>query len=251
MASSAPMPSCLPPQLIIAWLPTRDVAAALRVSKDWCGASEPLFQAIAGRHGLRRLDPSWRYTVEYYRATLGLTLHGLDLRGMELIASAASDDVPAIQRCISEGVNPSFATGAGQTALHIAAMWGHLDALNALIAAGADLNAQNHIRNDYGSDHSWGGTPLHVAANSRKATLYKRYRCAQRLIEAGANARLLNDEEDAPHHSQFPEADPREGINLFLDQVAAAPPAVLDPPTCRTRQMFRKLLKDAFRAQRE
>ena len=247
MASSAKMPSCLPPQLVLTWLPIGDVASALRVSKDWCGASEPLFQAIAGRHGLRRLEPSWRYTVEYYRATLGLTLHGLDLRGMELIASAASDDVPAIQRCISEGVNPNFRTSAGQRALHIAAMWGHLDALNALIAAGADLNAQNHIRNDYGSDHSWGGTPLHVAANSRKASLYKRYRCAQRLIDAGANARLLNDEEDAPHQSQFPEADPREGIN-FLDQVAAAP--VVDPPTSRTRQMFRQLLEDAFRAQR-
>jgi hypothetical protein len=167
---------------------------------------------------------------------------------MELIASAASDDVPAIQRCISEGVNPNFRTSAGQRALHIAAMWGHLDALNALIAAGADLNAQNHIRNDYGSDHSWGGTPLHIAANSRKASLYKRYRCAQRLIEAGANARLLNDEEDAPHQSQFPEADPREGINFLDDQVAAAP--VGDPPTSRTRQMFRQLLKDAFHAQR-
>jgi len=166
---------------------------------------------------------------------------------MELIASAASDDVPAIQRCISEGVNPNFRTSAGQTALHIAAMWGHLDALNALIAAGADLNRQNHFRNDYESDHKWGGTPLHVAANSRKVSLYKRYRCARKLIEAGANARLLNDEEDAPHQSQFPEADPREGIN-FLDQAAAAP--VVDPPTSRTRQMFRKLLEDAYRAQR-
>ena len=243
------MPSSLPPQLVMTWLPIRDVAAALRVSKDWCGASEPLFQAIAGRHGLRRLDPSWRYTVEYYRATLGLTLHGLDLRGMELIASAASDDVPAIQRCISEGVNPNFRTSAGQTALHIAAMWGNLNAVNALIAAGADLNPQNWIERNYLG--YIGGTPLHVAANSTKAPLAKRCRCAERLIEAGANARLLNDEEDAPHHSQFPEADPREGINLFLDQVAAAPPAVLDPPTCRTRQMFRKLLKDAFRAQRE
>ena len=97
------MPSSLPPQLVMTWLPIRDVASALRVSKDWDGASEPIFQAMAGRHGLRRVDPSWRYTVQYYRATLGLTLHGLDLRGMELIASAASDDVPAIQRCISEG----------------------------------------------------------------------------------------------------------------------------------------------------
>ena len=246
------MPSSLPPQLVMTWLPIRDVAAALCVSKDWFGASEPLFQAIAGRHGLRRLEPSWRYTVEYYRATLGLTLRGIDLRGMELIASAASDDVPAIQRCISEGVNPNFRTSAGQRALHIAAMWGHLDALNALIAAGADLNAQNHIRNDYGSDHLWGGTPLHVAANSRKASLYKRYLCAQRLIEAGANARLLNDEEDAPHQSQFPEADPREGID-FLDQAAAAP--VVDQAEAEAeaeayRLMFRKLLKDAYRAQR-
>jgi len=132
-------------------------------------------------------------------------------------------------------------------------MWGHLDALNALIAAGADLNRQNHIRNDYESDHRWGGTPLHVAANSRKASLYKRYRCARKLIEAGANARLLNDEEDAPHQSQFPEADLREGINLFLDQAPAA--HVVDQAEAEAeaeayRLMFRKLLKDAYRAQR-
>ena len=232
------MPSSLPPQLVMTWLPIRDVASALRVSKDWDGASEPLFQAIAGRHGLRRLEPSWRYTVEYYRATLGLTLHGIDLRGMELIASAARDDVPAIQRCISEGVNPNFRTSAGQRALHIAAMWGHLDALNALIAAGADLNAQNCIRNDYQSDCNWGGTPLHVAANSNKAPLSRRYYCAQRLIEAGANARLLNDEEDAPHQSQFPAHQRGPDEPSFFDFSGVGP------------ETFRKLLKDAYHAQR-
>jgi hypothetical protein len=65
MASSAKMPSCLPPQLVMAWLPIRDVAAALRVSKDWCGASEPLFQAIAARHGRKR-EESWRAAVRRF-----------------------------------------------------------------------------------------------------------------------------------------------------------------------------------------
>ena len=234
----------LPPHLVMTWLPIRDVASALRVSKEWRGASEPIFQAIAGRHGLQRVQPqhaqsSWRATVRHYRSSLGQSFSfGLGLRGMGLIGAAAIGDVPAIQRCISEGVNPSFATGAGQTALHIAAMWGHLDALNALIAAGADLNAQNCIRNDYQSDCNWGGTPLHVAANSNKAPLSRRYYCAQRLIEAGANARLLNDEEDAPHQSQFPAHQRGPDEPSFFDFSGVGP------------ETFRKLLKDAYHAQR-
>lgn len=227
------MPSYLPPQLVMAWLPTRDVASALRVSRSWSGAAEPIFQAIAGRHGLRLVclhdapEPSWRATVRRYRIRLGrMTLR--DSQAMVLLAAAQRDDVPAIQSILFQGANVNNVSAYGMTALHIAAMWGNLNALNALIAAGADLNAQNGLKRTEGP----GGTPLHVAANSRSAYLTKRYHCAKRLIEAGANARLLNADEDAPYQSQFPE--------------------ITDAPFGRTlsRQTFRKLLETAFRAQR-
>ena len=222
------MPSCLPPQLIIAWLPTRDVAAGLGVSKDWCASPDPIFQAIAGRHGLQRVEPSWRATVRQYRSSLGQRLFG-NLVAPGFIGAAQRDDVQTIQTLISGDFDINRGTSAGQTPLHIAAMWGNLNALNALIAAGADLNPQNWIvrtESDY-----FGGTPLHVAANSTKVPLTKRYRCAKRLIEAGANARLLNGEESAPYESEFPDN-----------------PTTLD--SSRHRRRFRKLLKDAFHAQR-
>ena len=161
---------------------------------------------------------------------------------MRLHQAAQRDDAPAIQRLVSgdwdadrqmfpEPVDVNYAGGVGQTALHIAAMWGNLNAVNALIAAGADLNPQNWIvrsESDY-----FGGTPLHVAANSDKVPLAERYRCAERLIEAGANARLLNGEEDAPYECQFPEV-------RSVDRLGSS----------RNRRRFRQLLEEAFHAQR-
>jgi len=132
-----------------------------------------------------------------------------------------------------EPVDVDYAGGVGQTALHIAAMWGNLNAVNALIAAGADLNPQNWIERNYLG--YTGGTPLHVAANSTKAPLAKRCRCAERLIEAGANARLLNGEEDAPYQSPLPEHE-SDLINMR--------------GLAESRVRFRKLLTFAFRAQR-
>ena len=220
------MPSSLPPQLVMTWLPIRDVASALRVSKDWDGASEPLFQAIAGRHGLQRVEPSWRVTVGHFRSSLGQRfVQELNF----LVGAAQRNGVPTIQRYISEGADINYMSRVGQTALHIAAMWGNLNALNALIAAGCDLNRHNRIV----ETDRCGGTPLHIAANSKEAPLTDRYRCAARLIEAGANARILNGEEDAPFESQFPEV---RGV----DRLGSS----------RHRRRFRKLLEDASRAQR-
>ena len=111
------MPSCLPPQLIIAWLPTRDVAAALRVSKGWCASPEPIFQAIAGRHGLQRVEPSWRETVRQYRLCLHhgawLTLREPEQGQMDLIARVMMGNAPAIQSSINDGITPNFLDGGG------------------------------------------------------------------------------------------------------------------------------------------
>ena len=239
MAATAPMPSCLPPQLIIAWLPIRDVGAALCVSKnwslDWCAAAEPIFKAIAGRHGLQLVLGSWRATVRRYRCHLGCSRPA---SGLDLFLAAQSDNASRIQRLISEGSDVNHVGSVGHTALHVAAWWGKLDALNALIAAGANLNAQNWIERTENN----GGTALHAAANTTMAKMTDRLNCAERLIEAGANARLLNGEEDAPYQSEFPDHDPGY---LDDDEILES-----DDLAEESRRRFRKLLEDAFRAQR-
>ena len=61
---------------------------------------------------------------------------------------------------------------------------------------------------------------------------------AARLIEAGANARLLNGEEQASYQSQFPAHVPGPQEPSFFDFSDVGP------------HRFRKLLEDAFHAQR-
>ncbi len=57
-------------------------------------------------------------------------------------------------------ISCSVANGVGQTALHVACLWGNIEAAQALVDAKADLNAQNNFS---------GASPLHCAAteNSR------------------------------------------------------------------------------------
>ena len=214
MASSAKMPSCLPPQLVMAWLPIRDVAAALCVSKDWCGASEPLFQAIAARHGRKR-EESWRAAVRrFFCEPFGENFLAYSHPNSMLMTAAQRNDAPAIQTCIYvSGANPSYANCAGQTPLHIAAIWSHVDAIGALIAAGADLNAQNLFT---------GATPLHTCMECRvldngKECLRDRLACARRLIEAGANARLLDRKENAPYQVPLEGWDPHNRLSELLE----------------------------------
>jgi len=128
---------------------------------------------------------------------LGVEVQGWDPSedSMRLIL-AAYESLPMISELISGGADVNVVNYDGISVLHIVASRGNLDGLNSLIAAGADLNAQNR----YGLGYPCGGTPLHCAANSPCASLARRYACARRLIEAGANARLLNGDEDAPHH---------------------------------------------------
>ena len=232
MASSAKMPSCLPPQLVLTWLPIGDVASALRVSKDWCGASEPLFQAIAGRHGLKLVEPSWRATVQQYRTCLRhsawlLARGDLEQGQMSLLTSVIRGDSPAIQSSINDGVNPNFWDYTGETPLQVAAMNGRLNALNVLIAAGADVNAQSrYVRSGFSRPR----TALHAAASSVSAPVAMRYACARRLIELGANARLLNADEEAPYQSVL-------GPGIWNNSDGGI-------------ETFRQFLKDAYRAQR-
>ena len=63
-----------------------------------------------------------------------------------------------IVRLLELGAPVSHANRVGQTPLHIATMWGSIEAARALLAALADVNKANHLR---------GSTPLHAAALGR------------------------------------------------------------------------------------
>jgi ankyrin repeat protein len=67
----------------------------------------------------------------------------------------------------------------GSTPLHCAAWKGHVAAVQALLDAGADINAHNS------NDH-WGTTPLHAAAHGNQKQV------AQVLLKRGAQINAKN-----------------------------------------------------------
>ena len=86
---------------------------------------------------------------------------------------------------------------------------------------------------------------MHVAANSKKAPLWDRYCCAARLIDAGANARILNGEENAPYESQFPDHEP--GSDVSDDEEESPMERIIRQARVeQTRQTFRECLQTEF-----
>lgn len=99
----------------------------------------------------------------------------------ELFSAAKSGDTEALRRLIAAGVSPNSANDEGQTPLHIAAVEGHLGAVQALIDSGADVNARDAMQ--------W--TPIFKAAyNHEQDTGYAPV--VKALVDAGAdvNARI-------------------------------------------------------------
>ena len=76
-------PSSLPPQLVISWLPVREVASALLVTSSWRGASEAVFQSIAQSRGLGRFcaDVPWREVVRCSKRRVAVLDPGMRFSG--------------------------------------------------------------------------------------------------------------------------------------------------------------------------
>ena len=74
-----------------------------------------------------------------------------------LLSSAQRDDIDSMQQLLAAGVDPSYSNVVGQTALHIACLWGNLRSIETLVGAGANLNAKNDLE---------GETPLHMLTST-------------------------------------------------------------------------------------
>jgi ankyrin repeat protein len=65
-----------------------------------------------------------------------------------LLAAAAAGDAPALKAELAQGADPDVRDGYGRTPLHVAAYGGQHEAMELLVAAGADANALENDRYD-------------------------------------------------------------------------------------------------------
>lgn len=97
----------------------------------------------------------------------------------DLLLSAAQKNQPdRIKEMVRSGVSASHANGVGQTALHVAALWGNVSAVQALLESGANVHSQNNLT---------GGTPLHMVLQSRKAAGKELEETVELLLDFGAD----------------------------------------------------------------
>jgi G3E family GTPase len=95
-------------------------------------------------------------------------------------AGAAQGEAAEVKRFLDGGMNPSIPNSVGQTALHVASMWGRHTCVDALIKGGAQVNVKNFVN---------GFTPLHCAAqDNERAEDEGRIQAIKLLLAAGADA---------------------------------------------------------------
>eukprot|EP00281_Chroomonas_sp_CCMP1168_P019083 CAMPEP_0206237766 /NCGR_PEP_ID=MMETSP0047_2-20121206/14442_1 /ASSEMBLY_ACC=CAM_ASM_000192 /TAXON_ID=195065 /ORGANISM="Chroomonas mesostigmatica_cf, Strain CCMP1168" /LENGTH=529 /DNA_ID=CAMNT_0053662227 /DNA_START=21 /DNA_END=1610 /DNA_ORIENTATION=- len=109
----------------------------------------------------------------------------------ELLVCAQRNDVDGIKKLLQKGLDASTANGVGQTALHVACLWGNVESAQELIKAKADVNLQNNFS---------GGTPLHCAATENdRGNKEGRTACVKALVEAGADVEIRDFRQKAAY----------------------------------------------------
>jgi ankyrin repeat protein len=96
-----------------------------------------------------------------------------------ILSASQKNNAKLIKYLITvEKVSPNHSNTVGQTSLHVASLWGNVEAVEMLLYYGADVNAQNRIN---------GATPLHSAVQSMKKPIGNRTKCIQLILDSGAD----------------------------------------------------------------
>jgi ankyrin repeat protein len=113
----------------------------------------------------------------------------------EIIRAAKSGDLAKVKGLLATDAGLVHAQDTdGSTPLHCATWKGHVETVDFLLNAGANVNAQN-------SNEHWGTTPLHAAAHANQTAI------AKLLIEHGADLQAKDLDGKTPmHHTTFHKA---------------------------------------------
>jgi len=103
-----------------------------------------------------------------------------------ILSAAQKNDAELIRFLVSDqGVDPNHANYVGQSALHVASLWGNVATVKLLLSFPTviqkSMDAQNQVS---------GATPLHSAVQSRKDPAMNRVECVRLLVNAGADAQI-------------------------------------------------------------
>lgn len=112
--------------------------------------------------------------------------------------AASSGDVERLKQALNIGADVNARDAAQNTALHLATIHAHADAMRLLIEHGADLDAQN-------SDLS---TPLHLTAKNMETIRI--------LLEAGADPNITDKDWTYPYYFAFYGSMSRELAELYI-----------------------------------
>jgi len=129
-------------------------------------------------------------------------------QGNSILSAAQKNDVGALATQIASGIDPSFSNSVGQTALHVAVLWGNVEATAFLIENGADVNKRNELG---------ASTPLHTLAQSPKP-VEGRLQCAALLLSAGADPEARDGREFTA--LEIAQEQGEEAIVSYLTKIA-------------------------------
>lgn len=110
-----------------------------------------------------------------------------------ILSYAQKNNAAEIHRLVTqEQVSPNHANSVGQSALHVASIWGHSECVMILLELGADPDVQNSIM---------GSTPLHSCISfppDDKKPWRNKVACMKLLVEKGANVHLKDLQDNTP-----------------------------------------------------
>lgn len=98
----------------------------------------------------------------------------------KLLLACQQNNAPLVSQLLEEeGVSANHSNSMGQSALHVASWWGHIDCVSLLLDHGANVHATNQLTQ---------ATPLHCACQSNRSIgKPERIQTIERLLQSGAD----------------------------------------------------------------